>query len=208
MSRRKQAAPPRGGHADSASRLAIVDAAARLLAEEGYAAVTTRRIAAKASVTSPLIYYYFGTLDDLLVEVFRRHVDQALVEQARLLDVEQPLWALWDMTRSHEYSAIGAEFVALANHRPTVREAVVHYVQAFRAMQAEAVSAALRRRGADPDRFPAAAVVLLLQGVANVLATEHTIGLDLGHQELATLVERQLREIEGPRQQPVPQLSA
>ncbi|ABW12647.1 transcriptional regulator, TetR family [Parafrankia sp. EAN1pec] len=194
---------PPGRHTDSTSRSAILDAATQLLTEEGYVAVTTRRIAARASVTSPLIYYYFGTLDDLLVEVFRRHAEQALVVQARLLDSEQPLWALWDMTRFHEYAALGAEFLALANHRPAVRDAVARYAQAFRTMQAEALATSLRRHGADPGRFPAAAVVLLIQCVANALTAERAIGLDVGHQELTTLVERQLREIEGPRQQPV-----
>ena len=35
--------------------------------DEGYAAVSTRRVAAKAGLTPPLVHYYFPTTDDLLL---------------------------------------------------------------------------------------------------------------------------------------------
>ncbi len=57
--------------ADTRSR--IVDVAARLLREEGPAAVTTRGVAEEAGVQAPMIYRLFGDKDGLL-EAVAEHV--------------------------------------------------------------------------------------------------------------------------------------
>jgi AcrR family transcriptional regulator len=56
-----------GSRADTRSR--IVDVAARLLREEGPAAVTTRGVAEAAGVQAPMIYRLFGDKDGLLEAV-------------------------------------------------------------------------------------------------------------------------------------------
>ncbi|MGK2908303.1 MAG: TetR family transcriptional regulator [Sphingobium sp.] len=40
--------------------------------EEGYAAVSGRKVAARAGLNASLIHYYFPTSDDLLVAAYRR----------------------------------------------------------------------------------------------------------------------------------------
>ena len=60
------------------TRTALLDAAQEIMLEDGYAAVTTRRIATKAGVNSALVYYYFDTMDDLFIELFRRGADRSL----------------------------------------------------------------------------------------------------------------------------------
>ena len=42
-----------------------MDAAEQLLLEEGYAAVTSRRVGARAGLKPQLVHYYFRTMDDL-----------------------------------------------------------------------------------------------------------------------------------------------
>ena len=68
--------PRRIGAVDSKTRAQLLDAAELLLLEEGYAAVTSRRVAAKAGLKPQLVHYYFRTMDDLFVEVFRRRADE------------------------------------------------------------------------------------------------------------------------------------
>ena len=63
---------------DSKTRAQLVDAAEQLLFEEGYAAVTSRRVGAKAGLKPQLVHYYFRTMDDLFVEIFRRRADENL----------------------------------------------------------------------------------------------------------------------------------
>jgi len=62
---------PTSSRADTRSR--IVAAAARLLQEEGPAAVTTRRVADAAGVQAPTLYRLFGDKDGLL-EAVAEHV--------------------------------------------------------------------------------------------------------------------------------------
>jgi AcrR family transcriptional regulator len=49
-----------------ATRLKITTAAAELVAERGWDAVTTRAVAARAGVNQALIHYHFGSMDALL----------------------------------------------------------------------------------------------------------------------------------------------
>lgn len=61
----KASSRPEPGAGD-ARRERIVEAAARLFAERGFANVTVRDVAVAAGVTHPLIYYYWSSKDDLL----------------------------------------------------------------------------------------------------------------------------------------------
>jgi AcrR family transcriptional regulator len=54
------------------TREKILDAAAELIAELGWPAVTTRRIAERAGVNNALIHYYYGTKNALLLEAASR----------------------------------------------------------------------------------------------------------------------------------------
>ena len=66
--RRDPASPDSGD--DRRERILLV--AERLFAERGFKDVAVRDIAAEAGVTHPLIYYYWGSKDDLLAAVLER----------------------------------------------------------------------------------------------------------------------------------------
>ena len=83
------------GAPDAKNRTVLLDAAERLMLEEGYAAVTSRRVAEKAGLKPQLVHYYFRTMGDLYLAVFRRRAEQGLAAQAQALNSPQPLWALW-----------------------------------------------------------------------------------------------------------------
>ena len=59
---RKRAVQPRPA---SSAREAIRTAAIKLFAEEGYSAATTREICALAGVTKPVLYYHYGSKEQL-----------------------------------------------------------------------------------------------------------------------------------------------
>src|SRR5262245_22705522 len=59
--------PRRSKVEDSAARTALLDAAEAIMVEDGYAAVSIRRIASQAGLNSALVYYYFDTMDGLFV---------------------------------------------------------------------------------------------------------------------------------------------
>jgi AcrR family transcriptional regulator len=60
------------GPHDSKTGTALLHAAEQLMLEEGYAAVSSRRVAARAGTNAALVYCYFDTMDDLFLAVLRR----------------------------------------------------------------------------------------------------------------------------------------
>jgi AcrR family transcriptional regulator len=193
---------------DSKTRTALLDAAEQLMLEEGYGAVTSRRVAARAGANAGLVYYYFGTMDDLFLAVFRRRADWTVERQAEALTSEQPLWALWDLTYEQAATVLNLEFLALGNHRKVIKTEVAKYSRKFRRMQLEALSPVLARYGIDPDVWPAPAVIVFMFGVARFLLMEDEYRLDVGHAETIAIVERFITEFEGKRRSTVKRAAA
>ena len=142
------------GTADSTTRAQLVDAAEQLLLEEGYAAVTSRRVAAKAGLKPQLVHYYFRTMDDLFLEVFRRRADENFARFDRAVAEDASLGTLWQMNAEPAGRAFLIEFVALANHRKAIRAEIARYAERWRTLQLGALTAALEAVGITPDTMP------------------------------------------------------
>jgi AcrR family transcriptional regulator len=65
----------------AATRNALLDATTRCLVEEGYAGLTTRRVAERAGVAQSTLMHYFPTREDFLVEAIT-HLALGLLEDA------------------------------------------------------------------------------------------------------------------------------
>src|SRR6186713_2941174 len=103
------------------SREMLLDAAEALMRESGYAAVTSRKVAAKAGLKPQLVHYYFRTMDDLYVEVFRRSAERNLAHFEAAIAADASLTNLWRLNADRRGAAFSVEFVALAKHRPAIR---------------------------------------------------------------------------------------
>lgn len=181
------------------ARTALLDAVERLMLNEGYAAVTSRRVAAEAGVNAGLVYYYFGPMDNLFVEVFRRSAARMLGRQAEALASDQPLWALWDLIRDQTNTALNLEFLALGNHRDVVMAEMKEFSIRFRHLQFDGLSNVLVKYDVDTDLWPPEAVMLFMDGVSRFMLEERTYGLKLGHAQAVEVVERLIGELEGRR---------
>jgi len=184
---------------DSTTRTALLDAAQSLMLEGGYAAVTTRRIAAKAGVNSALVYYYFDTMDGLFIALFRRGSERSLERMEGALASPKPLWALWDVLNDQPNSALTMEFIALANHRKAIRAEIAASGRRFRKLQLKMLSSVLEDYGVDPASWPPASVILLLSGISRFLLIEKAFDVEIGHADTVALVERHIRALEGER---------
>ena len=183
----------------SETRDALLDAAERLMVEAGYAAVSSRRVAAQAGVNVGLVYYYFATMDELFIALFRRGAQRSLERQAEVLSSEQPLWGLWDLTHQQSNPAVTMEFIALANHRKAIKAEIADYSRKFRTMQLEVMPKVLERYGLDLTTWPAASIMVMMTGISRFLLIEEAFDLDTGHAETVDLIERQITALEGPR---------
>lgn len=194
------------GAPDAKNRVLLLDAAERLMLEEGYAAVTSRRLANKAGLKPQLVHYYFRTMEELFLEVFRRRAEEALEVHAQMLKLPQPLWALWRFGTDPAFTRISMEFMALANHRKDMRAEIAYYAERFREEERQAVATALERYGSriqdEGQDIEIAPVVwtVLMSSLSRFLVLEQAIGMSAGHAETVELVENYLRRLEGEPQ--------
>ncbi len=182
----------RVGKETSATRHAILDAVEGLMADEGYAAVTYRAVAAAAGVSAPSVQYYFPAIDDIFLATLRRRREKNLERLTDALDgSDNVLRTIWEFSKREATGAVTAEFLALANHRKSIAAEIAAITNEVRDVQLAAVAALGRRRHTielDPD-----ALVLLLNGVPKLLQLEDGAGVRHGHSSVIAAIEASLR---------------
>ncbi|WP_068036309.1 TetR/AcrR family transcriptional regulator [Nocardia speluncae] len=181
----------RTGTETSRTRGVLLDCVEQLMLEEGYAAVTFRAVAAKAGVTPSLVQYYFRTLDGIFLAAIRRYTERNIRHLTEALAVPpgQRPRILWDYSRTEAASALTTEFMALGNHRESVRAEIAEATERVRKLQLDALS-----QGADGLRFldrklTPGGLLLLITGIPKYLALEEGIGVRTAHQELVDAFE-------------------
>jgi AcrR family transcriptional regulator len=184
---------------DSTTRDGILDAAEAVMVEEGYAAVTSRRIATIAGVNSALVYYYFDTMDGLFIALFRRGADRSFDRLEQVLTSSQPLWEFWEFIHDRSSSARTMEFIALSNHRKAIQAEIADYSRKFRKRELELLAGVLDGYGLDPHQWPASTIVLSLSGISRFMLIEEAFGLDIGHGDTVAVIEREIAALEGER---------
>jgi AcrR family transcriptional regulator len=186
------------GAESSETRAALLDATERLMLEEGYAAVSSRRIAQRAGLKPQLVHYYFRTMDDLVLAAFRRRAEEGLERQVQAISSDQPLRALWGLSDDPTGTALMMEFAALANHRKSVRSEIARYGELFRRRQTEVLTRVMADQGIDAELFPPVMVMVLITGVSQILVQEEALGMTAGHEETRAVMEHFLDRFEGP----------
>lgn len=165
--------------------------------EEGYAAVTTRRVAERAGFKSPLVHYYFKTTDDLLINIYRRGAKANLQRHSDAMTRGDLLDALWEVNADPERTALGLEFMALANHRKFIRDEMAQFAEQIRAVQIIALEHFLRKHCDGPPPITPASLTVVLAAIARTLVMENGVGITLGHDECRETVMRILRSFAG-----------
>jgi AcrR family transcriptional regulator len=184
------------GAQDSKTRAQLIDAAEGLLLENGYAAVTSRRVAARAGLKPQLVHYYFRTMDDLFLEVFRRRADRNLAAFEQAIAADGSLHNLWQLNADPRDTAFTIEFVALANHRKAIRAEIARDAERFRAAQIDAIKEALAACGIGETQLPPIVALLVLTGLSQVLTLEDALGVTAGHETTRAFIERTIAELE------------
>lgn len=166
--------------------------------EEGYAAATSRRVAAQAGVKPALVYYYFDTMDDLYVAVLRAGAEVSLARLRDVLTDPDPLRALWRINTDSRLTGLNTEFMALANHRKAVGVELKAYAERVRDIETAAATVAMRALGVNLDDYPPVVVAMVLTQMARSLCNESAIGVTDGHRELREFAERFLDRLGSP----------
>ncbi len=75
----------------------ILEAARECLLADGYAALSTRKVAVQAGVPLSQIHYHFGSKDQLILAMLRSENDRLLDRQSEMFGQDPSLWRRWDI---------------------------------------------------------------------------------------------------------------
>lgn len=179
----------RMGPPGSAIWHSMLDGAEEILREEGYGALTSRRVADCIGVKQRLVYYYFRTMDELIVETFRRLAGRELERLAKALKSQHPLRDIWEVCVQTADTRLISEFMALANRVGALREEVKKHILECRRMQVTALRKAMRSSEVE-DSLPAVAAAIFATSAALSLHRESELGIKMGHAEVSAVIER------------------
>ena len=190
----------------SATAEAFLDAAERLLVEVGHAGISTRRLAAEAGANQGLVHYYFGSIDELFVQVLERFTDRLVARQREMYSSDAPFiekwraaWRFQEADLDAGYSKIWMELQAMSWNNPALRPRVARVNAEWRAVLREAFERAAAEFDVDEDEFPIEALLSLMMTFGQGYALERLEGIDEGHRELLDWIERWLETLDQRR---------
>jgi len=189
--RRGDAAPRR------ATRTALIDATVATLAGHGFSATSARAVAERAGVAPGGVFYHFGSMDELLAEVFSSCLERRITRLRAAVEVppDQLATAFTGAVRAefaHPESRALLELVVGAIDSPVLAERVRDGMDRSFAFTREVID---RMLGNSP-----LAAVLPLELVAQVaasaffgLAVMELVGAEVDIDGMTTLVDTLLR---------------
>jgi TetR/AcrR family transcriptional regulator len=183
------------GGENSKTRALLLDAVEQLMLREGYAAVTSRKVAGEAKVTSQLVHYYFPTMEELFLALWRRFVKANLERQAQALSSPDALNAIWDFTCHAAGTVLEMEFIALAHHRRAIRQEIARDGNRLRVMQIEALSRVMRTYGLQADESFAEVLTVLLTSVSRNMIMEKDLGMSAGHARTFDYIKQRIDDL-------------
>jgi len=195
------ASPRRIGSESSKTRALVLDAAERVMLQDGYAAVTYRSLAEGAGVTPGLVQYYFPTLDDMFLALLRRRSEH---NHERLLAEfdqrsDEPLRITWEFSNDETSAALLTEFMALANHRKVIQAAILEVTRETRKVQLQVLKVRWDNYRDTSGGLSPEALLFLLHMIPKMIQLEESFGMSAAHKEILQAVEGRLNELEPRR---------
>lgn len=190
----------RVGAETSKTRDTLLDSVEKMVLDEGYASVTYRALAARAGVTPSLVQYYFPTLDDIFIAAIRRYSARNLEFLNKTLEKrsDDPLRALWEYSWDEATGALMTEFMALGNHRKSIRAEIAAATESVRKVQLKALTAKFGKNARLGGDLSLSALLLLISGLPKFLNLEEGVGVKTAHAEVTKAFERYLDSVEPP----------
>jgi AcrR family transcriptional regulator len=185
------------GPVNSATWSLLLDGAENILKEEGYASLTSRRIAERVGIKQQLTYYYFRTMDELTVEAFRRLSKRELARLETALSSDLPLHEFWSVCSNTRDARLISEFMALAHRSEGVKNEVVDFIERSRRMQARAIAKSIKNlKKSGIAALPPVAITFLTTSISLALTRESALGITTAHREINALVRQCLSALE------------
>ena len=186
----------RMGPETAQTRTALMDAVENLMREEGYAALSARNVARRAGLKYQIVFYYFETMDELLLVTYRRRTERVLRRTEEALGSPWPLHAFWAAASDPFDAALSLEYMAMSNHNPSIRAETIAFGEQMRRVVSERMAERLDASTPDVAVFTPLAISMALSSLGGILGFEDALGIHGGHAETRALVEWCLRRLE------------
>lgn len=182
---------------------AFLDAAERLLIREGAAGISTRQLAREASQNHGLVHYYFGSVDELLLQTLERFTARILERQRAMYETDEPFIEKWrtamafiDEDLASGYPKIWAELQALAWNKPELRERLQGVTDNWRTVLRDALAEAIEEYDLDDSPFSAESLAALVSQFNQGLLLERLLDFNRGHEALLAAIDAWLSSLE------------
>lgn len=159
--------PKANAQQSAGTRERLLDAAAALVAEQGWGAVTTRAVAERAGVNPGLVHYHFDSIEDLRVTASTSAVERSLETLAGLREdrsvvesLGSAIEAMIAETRDGPMAVLTAELLVRAGRDDRIRDWMAGLLSRLRAELETAIRGGIDRGELEPVDPEALAVLL------------------------------------------------
>lgn len=184
-------------------RTALLDAAERLLVQAGYSAVTTRSLGEEAGVNHGLIHYYFGSMEELLLQAFERFTDRLVERQRELYAQTGPFVDKWRTAMAYMdedwdagYPRINAELRGMARNHPGLQERLRAVHDQWWQVLADALEPALRGSQLERAGLTVDAAVAFVFAYTIGTEEQRLVGFTRGQDELRLVLDGVVASLE------------
>jgi AcrR family transcriptional regulator len=101
----------RRDRASAETRAGILEAARACLLADGYANLSTRRVADAAEVPLSQIHYHFGSKQQLILAILGAENERLLARQRAMFGGPEPLWQQWERACDYLDEDLGSGYV-------------------------------------------------------------------------------------------------
>jgi AcrR family transcriptional regulator len=136
------------------TRTLIIEAARRRLLADGYAGLSTRKVADEAGVPLSQLHYHFGSKQGLILALFEDENRRRLERQRRMYAEDAPLWQRYERAcdfleddLDSGYVRVLQEMIAAGWSNDEIRDAVRELLGGWYALLAEVAREAERHHG-------------------------------------------------------------
>ena len=148
------AAYDRAVKAKDAMAVIDVDAARVRMLADGYAGLSTRKVAEEAGVPLSQLHYHFGSKGGLILALFAMENEQRLARQTRMYAEDRPLWQRYEQAcdfleddLESGYVRVLQEMLAAGWSNPEIGDVVRDLLSRWYVLLAEVAREAERRHG-------------------------------------------------------------
>lgn len=185
--KRQKAQCRRKGLESSEVRAQLIDAADRILQNEGSSALTARKIADQVGLSRQIVHYYFGTIEELVVALMQRDAERTREQYVKALACDDPLSVI--RLQGINASTKFVEITLLASRYEAVRAELAKNILEIRRIQTESTTRFLEQRGIKTT-IPPVVTHSVIQIVSQIIALEGSLGINEGHDAINQFLDR------------------